>query len=40
MRTMTPSYYVQGHVAYLIGWIEQDQAGGGFIGTLPAVARP
>ncbi len=36
----TPSYYVQNHVAYLIGWIEQAQNGGGFIGTLPAVARP
>jgi hypothetical protein len=30
---------VQGHVAYLIGWIE-GQASGGLVGTLPAVARP
>jgi hypothetical protein len=35
-----PSYYVQGHVAYLIGWIQQNQAGSEFVGTLPAIARP
>jgi hypothetical protein len=32
----TPSYYVRGHIAYLTGEI----SGGGFIGTLPAAARP
>ena len=36
----TPSYYVQGHIVYLTGEIVQDPVGGGFLGTLPAGARP
>jgi hypothetical protein len=37
----TPSYYVQGHIAYLTGEIAQNQPGNAFVGTLPAAAaRP
>jgi hypothetical protein len=35
-----PSSYVQGHIADLTGGISQYPAGGGFVGTLPAAARP